>query len=216
MTALEEECERRKSFENFEDLIAALTKNSFRWQKVLLLQCILLQFLIGMNGYAQSYLMIGKMDRECVKYENGVKPAVNETDKCEIAVAGNKTAHCLKWNYTSEYYDKTMQSEWNLVCKSSAIIPTYQSMFLVGYLIGVPIWSVLADAVGRRAITLIIWPIFIADFVGMYFAPNIVVAMFFRALQGFVGGAFWKATFVLNLEVNTPDRRNFTLVVSSS
>ena len=107
-----------------------------------------------------------------------------------------------------------MFSDWDLVCSRAGLVATFQAVFWMGFAVGVPITGVLGDMYGRRMVLLGSYPLLLADFTAMYFAPNIWVAIVSRCIFGAIQGGFWKAIYVVQMEVTDPKHRNWIGLVS--
>lgn len=67
------------------------------------------------------------------------------------------TRPCDEWyfNKSSQAYQSSIQEDFSLVCDRAILLPTVQSLVMVGFSFGVLFWGVISDRFGRRPVLLI-------------------------------------------------------------
>lgn len=201
-----------RSFEEIIDIIRPFGL----WQILIVSETFIIQFLLSLPKYQQNYFLAGKMDYECVRFanissassvflsSNSSSAALDGDDEEEAfdnhcrTTADDGGIPCVEWRYSSPYYISTIVSEWNLVCDRAYLVPTYKSMYLVGYFFGVPVFGLLSDWFGRLTVIALTAPLQVVTFGVTAFSHTFWLAATMRALQGFVHAGTWKAIFVMS------------------
>lgn len=115
---------------------------------------------------------------------------------------------CTQWDFENSTFTNTITSEFQLVCQKEYIRVTYQSMLMIGVLVGSPINGILADRFGRKT-----------TFAGGCFLfttmaniscwlPNISSILAFRFLLGIVFTPMLKTGFIMAVEITDPKVRS--------
>ncbi|XP_074472029.1 solute carrier family 22 member 6 [Sebastes fasciatus] len=114
---------------------------------------------------------------------------------------GHPTGRCQGgWEYSTETFQSTIVTEWDLVCDSASLNTLGSSMYMFGLLVGAPVFGSLADKYGRRIIILISLAIQAVFGVAAAFAPNFYVYIALRFVVGTsISGVIMNA-FVLGTE----------------
>ncbi|XP_069017769.1 organic cation transporter protein isoform X2 [Embiotoca jacksoni] len=115
--------------------------------------------------------------------------------------AGHPTAHCQDgWEYSTEVFQNTIVTEWDLVCDNASMNNVASSIYMFGLLVGAGVFGSSADKYGRRIIILINLAIQAVFGVAAAFAPNFYVYTALRFLVGTsISGVIMNA-FVLGTE----------------
>ncbi|TDH00047.1 hypothetical protein EPR50_G00183370 [Perca flavescens] len=104
------------------------------------------------------------------------------------------------WEYSTETFQSTTVTEWDLVCDSANLNIMGSSTYMLGLLVGAVLFGSLADKYGRRIIILFNLAIQAVFGVGAAFAPNFYVYIALRFMVGTsVSGVIMNA-FVLGIE----------------
>jgi len=98
---------------------------------------------------------------------------------------------CSKYNYTSELFDETVVTQWDLVCENSFRSSLISSLSLCGLLIGALLFGYLGDVIGRRnALFLSSSGAFIFGMLTSIASVNLTAYTIYRLLAGaFVHGS---------------------------
>ncbi|XP_069561881.1 organic cation transporter protein isoform X2 [Brachyistius frenatus] len=115
--------------------------------------------------------------------------------------AGHPTVHCQGgWEYSTEVFQNTIVTEWDLVCDNASMNNVASSIYMFGLLVGAGVFGSSADKYGRRIIILINLAIQAVFGVAAAFAPNFYVYTALRFLVGTsISGVIMNA-FVLGTE----------------
>ncbi|XP_070706011.1 organic cation transporter protein [Pempheris klunzingeri] len=104
------------------------------------------------------------------------------------------------WEYSTETFQSTTVTEWDLVCDSASLNNMASSIYMFGLLVGAVVFGSLADKYGRRIIILISLAIQAVFGVAAAFAPNFYVYTALRFMVGTsISGVIMNA-FVLGTE----------------
>lgn len=66
---------------------------------------------------------------------------------------------CAKFRYRSDYFDSTLVSEFDLVCDRAYLATLFKSSRDLGWLVGVPLFGIVADTFGRRPVMMLSAPL---------------------------------------------------------
>ncbi|XP_065892909.1 putative transporter svop-1 [Dysidea avara] len=95
--------------------------------------------------------------------------------------------------YVLAFLSAVLKCQWNLNYAEQA---TITMVVFVGYLIGSPIWGIIADKFGRKKVILALLTVAFLSGLASAFSPNLYVLLLFRGGVGFaVGGAFVGAAY---------------------
>ncbi|XP_015270146.1 PREDICTED: solute carrier family 22 member 3 [Gekko japonicus] len=115
------------------------------------------------------------------------------------------------WLYEQPH--STIASEYNLVCDKDWLVDLTQSILNLGFLIGAFTLGYAADRYGR--ISTYLFSCFGAGLCGLIvaFAPNFIVFVIFRFLQGVFGKGTWMTSFVIVTEIVGSKQRRIVGIV---
>jgi hypothetical protein len=61
-----------------------------------------------------------------------------------LVKSNNGTYKCNEWVYSKEYYEKTLVTDWNLVCDNVSKKSTYSTLYFIGTF-GILLSGILSD-----------------------------------------------------------------------
>ncbi|KAG1668050.1 Solute carrier family 22 member 21 [Nymphon striatum] len=104
---------------------------------------------------------------------------------------------CGKWDYDHSVWKRTIIDSFNVVCDQSYLASISSSMYLVGMMIGLPIFGQISDKFGRKKAILIGMTLWTLVSLSIAFSNSIVMFTVLRLLLGAtdLGGA--TATYVM-------------------
>ncbi|XP_037304945.2 solute carrier family 22 member 13 isoform X2 [Pungitius pungitius] len=118
------------------------------------------------------------------------------------------------WEYSTETFQSTTVTEWDLVCDSASMNNMGSSVYMFGLLVGAVAYGSLADKYGRRIIILINLAVQAVFGVGAAFAPNFYVYIAVRFVVGTsISGVIMNA-FVLGTEWTGPKQRMLAGIIT--
>lgn len=128
-----------------------------------------------------------------MSYETAAASVAND-----VEILRPCSADIGRWHYASDHYGVTVQNEWNLVCEQSYLLPTTQTVIMIGAMAGTLIFGHLADRFGRR--TMVLWLAIPNLLVALATAasPSFVWFAALRFLQGGLGLGLYSTMFVLS------------------
>lgn len=121
----------------------------------------------------------------------------------------NSTSECLHgWDYDKPEGVSSLVTEMDLVCANNGLVEVSQSLYMVGLLLGAPIFGAMSDRLGRRKTILVCLFLLPVTAGATAFSPNIY---FFMVVKFFCGlcGAMLMTTSVLGVEWNAPSKSAF-------
>uniref|UniRef100_A0A8D0DCB6 Si:dkey-119m7.4 n=1 Tax=Sander lucioperca TaxID=283035 RepID=A0A8D0DCB6_SANLU len=114
---------------------------------------------------------------------------------------GHPAGRCQRgWEYSTETFQSTTVTEWDLVCDSANLNIMGSSIYMLGLLVGAVLFGSLADKYGRRIIILFNLAIQAVSGVGVAFAPNFYVYIALRFMVGTSVSGVTMSAFVLGIE----------------
>ncbi|KAM9840650.1 solute carrier family 22 member 6 [Aulostomus maculatus] len=132
------------------------------------------------------------------------------------AVGGGDPAESCRggWEYSTETFQSTVVSEWDLVCDSASLNVLGSSTYMFGLLVGSAVFGSLADKVGRRTTILMSLALQVVFGLGAAFAPDFYIYTALRFVVGAsVSGVIMNA-FVLGTEWTGPKQRMLAGIIT--
>lgn len=133
-----------------------------------------------------------------------------QSEECSFKVVTNETflesiPKCDSWTYDTEYFERTIVTEWNLVCDNALTIRSIISFMNFATLFSI-VLSVVQDRWGRKRAFVLNLSLFLLGNCSSLLAPNPYVFAFFK----FIGGisCMWNICFCWALEFVGPNKRS--------
>ncbi|KAM8831928.1 solute carrier family 22 member 13 isoform 2-T2 [Spinachia spinachia] len=149
-----------------------------------------------------------------VRHDGSCAVPLNHSGAAALA-DGHRTGTCQGgWEYSTETFQSTTVTEWDLVCDSASMNNMGSSVYMFGLLVGAVVYGSLADKYGRRIIILVNLAIQTVFGVGAAFAPNFYVYIALRFVVGTsISGVIMNA-FVLGTEWTGPKQRMLAGIIT--
>lgn len=134
---------------------------------------------------------------QCTRYD----PPLNEFSNRRTVVS------CSEWDYETDRLDRSIVSEWDLVCKREGLISFVLSLHMSGAVAAVPIAGQFSDRIGRRPVICLSVIAFLASGFGALFAKSFALFLLLRFMVAACTSSIQITTFVLLFEVSAPQHR---------
>ncbi|XP_056008131.1 organic cation transporter protein-like [Ostrea edulis] len=125
--------------------------------------------------------------------------------KCTIVVNGTEKK-CSEWVYDQSQFERTVTSDFNLVCDNLHIRSHVKISLLVGFLMASMV-SQLADVVGRRFMAIALSTAQIGIVFAIPFSSSIPMFAALRFFEGLCILAFYQVYFAIVIELVGPSER---------
>ncbi len=175
------------------------------------------QFRCSLPNYENDTYEIASQDhQELIDRYIPRDPHLKTYKSCTIRNSADLNATevpCNSWVYSKEYYERTIVTEWDLVCDNIKEKGIYKSVFFFGTM-SIIIIGFLGDRFGRKRITYIFRVLNVTAFILMALSVNLItekqlskVAM--AVLRFFIGCTInvYSISLVLALELVGPNYR---------
>ncbi|CAJ1079814.1 solute carrier family 22 member 4-like [Xyrichtys novacula] len=128
----------------------------------------------------------------------------------EVLLSTLKQESCTDgWEYSTEYYDSTVVTEFNLVCNDQWKQPLASLAYFLGGLIGCMVSGQISDRFGRKPVLFSAMAMLSVFSIAIAFAPSWPVFTFLFFMMGLGQMAGYIALFVLGSEVLVGSPRVF-------
>ncbi|KAJ8733083.1 hypothetical protein PYW08_001381 [Mythimna loreyi] len=142
------------------------------------------------------------------KREKGSKKRGIATDNATIT-AENSTCYnnCAEYKYFEDVFEKTLISEFGLICENSWKASFTQSMLMFGFLVGVSLFGWISDRFGRRIGLIISSSLNIIFMLAAPFSPSYWIFNILRFFIGMASGGTMIIGLVFIIEIVGPQHR---------
>ncbi|XP_059061335.1 uncharacterized protein LOC131854220 [Achroia grisella] len=126
----------------------------------------------------------------------------------------NSTTVCTNgWRYSTEHYQRTLVTEFSLVCDKDWLPRTANTLFWVGSIFGNLIFGWMSDRYGRRPTILLMIYLEVPLAIAASFPTSYWSYIAVRVVSGLFFPALYQLPFVLALELMPTPRRTYTGIV---
>ncbi|XP_055946439.1 organic cation transporter-like protein isoform X1 [Argiope bruennichi] len=163
----------------------------------------------GINLSVQEWKEVGLPpdDSKCSRYRF-VNISHSSLAQLENNRFSNETTVCNSWEFDDSFYTSTIVSQWNLVCDREWLVSVSKSTFIIGYIFSSSIFAYLADRFGRKPIAMLCNVLAIISGICTIFSTSFLMFAIARAFAGIGVTGTANITFILLLEIITPEHRS--------
>ncbi|KAH6934414.1 hypothetical protein HPB50_024174 [Hyalomma asiaticum] len=137
---------------------------------------------------------------QCTVYDPPLPPG-NRIDQERHAV------HCGSWEYATKFRNRSIVSEWDLVCGRRRLVQLSSAAYMAGAMLGVPIVGLLSDRAGRKPIITGCVSVLIVAAIVSSTTHSFFMFVLSRMVVSAMSSAAQVLSFILLYEVTAPDRR---------
>ncbi|XP_042865209.1 organic cation transporter protein-like [Penaeus japonicus] len=123
------------------------------------------------------------------------------------------TLPCETWDFDLSEYKSSVVTEWNLVCGRRPLYSSLQAVTQAGYLLGSFMMGYLCDKLGRRTVGVWSTVSILVVGVAMTTIPVFWVFLLLRLLFCIFIMGIYVPTFIISLEVSSPEFRSMASIV---
>ncbi|XP_068085602.1 organic cation transporter protein [Anabrus simplex] len=147
-------------------------------------------------------------------YENTTLSFINTTYTCtRPGDEPNSTVACDQWVYDNSTYENSLVTEFDLVCDEAWLVPTGQSMVMLGDLLGSVVFGILSDRYGRKPTFFVSLVLQLVFGLVLAFLHNVIAFMVVRVAIGMATAGVFTTAYVIGVELVGPDKRLFAGVL---
>ncbi|XP_060807290.1 organic cation transporter 1 [Amyelois transitella] len=133
-----------------------------------------------------------------------------------LSLRSNETTACRNgWSFNKEHYDRTLVTEFSLVCDKDWLPRTSNTLFWVGSIFGNLFFGWMSDRYGRRPTILLMIFLEVPLAIAAAFPGSYWTYVVLRVVAGLFFPALYQLPFVLALELMPPSKRTYTGIVVS-
>lgn len=129
-------------------------------------------------------------------------------------VRGKEPVLCTHgWKFSKDQYDRTLVTDFSLVCGKDWWPRTSNTLFWVGSIFGNLFFGWMSDRYGRRPTILLMIFLEVPLAIGVSFVRSYTAYTALRVLCGLFFPALYQLPFILALEIMPPKKRTYTGIV---
>lgn len=115
---------------------------------------------------------------------------------------------CSEWEYATQFRNRSIVSEWNLVCGRGRLLQLSSAAYMAGAMLGVPIAGLLSDRAGRKPVITGCVTALVFASVGCCVTRSFAMFVLTRMVVSATSSAAQVLSFILLYEVTNPEMRN--------
>lgn len=123
---------------------------------------------------------------------------------------------CSSWEFDTSFHERTVSSEWNIVCEDLWMLDMSQSLLMFGFMIGNFFFSHLSDWCGRRPAVIATSLLSLASGVATAFSGSFAFFNAFRFIASLGHGGVTNIAYTLAIECVAPGKRAMVSMVQET
>ncbi|GLG96485.1 Organic cation transporter protein [Gryllus bimaculatus] len=128
-------------------------------------------------------------------------------DYFETGIPASGKKKCESWVYDDTTYTSSIVTENNLVCDRKWLVPTGQSVFMLGDLLGSLVFGTLSDKYGRKITFILALTLQVVFGLMLAFLNDIISFLILRILIGMATAGVFNSSYVIGIELVGPKKR---------
>ncbi|KAG6449647.1 hypothetical protein O3G_MSEX006158 [Manduca sexta] len=142
------------------------------------------------------------------------KLQISRVKEAVLSVRNEHPTPCSNgWRFNTEHYNRTLVTEYSLVCDKEWLPRTSNTLFWVGSIFGNLFFGWMSDRYGRRITILLMIFVEVPLAIAASFATAYWSYIALRVAGGLFFPALYQLPFILALELMPPGRRNYAGIV---
>lgn len=123
---------------------------------------------------------------------------------------------CSSWDFDDSFHDRTVSSEWNVVCEDLWMLDMSQSILMFGFMVGNFVFSHMSDWCGRRPAIFTTTLLSLASGVATAFSSSFAFFNAFRFLASLGHGGLTNIAYAIAIECVAPGKRAMVSMVQET
>ncbi|XP_077508665.1 organic anion transporter 3-like [Amblyomma americanum] len=127
-----------------------------------------------------------------------------------------RVVSCTEWEYATKFRNRSIVSEWDMVCHQSRRLQLSSAMYVAGAMLGVPFAGLLSDRAGRKPVITGCVTALVFASVGCSVTRSFVVFVIARMVVSAMSSATQVLSFILLYEVTIPEMRSVYALLATA
>ncbi|XP_037515617.1 organic cation transporter protein [Rhipicephalus sanguineus] len=123
---------------------------------------------------------------------------------------------CSSWDFDDSFHERTVSSEWNVVCEDLWMLDMSQSILMFGFMVGNFVFSHMSDWCGRRPAIFTTTLLSLASGVATAFSSSFAFFNGFRFLASIGHGGLTNIAYAIAIECVAPGKRAMVSMVQET
>uniref|UniRef100_A0A131Z1T6 MFS transporter, OCT family, solute carrier family 22 (Organic cation transporter), member 4/5 n=1 Tax=Rhipicephalus appendiculatus TaxID=34631 RepID=A0A131Z1T6_RHIAP len=123
---------------------------------------------------------------------------------------------CSSWDFDYSFHERTVSSEWNVVCEDLWMLDMSQSILMFGFMVGNLVFSHMSDWCGRRPAIFTATLLSLASGVAAAFSSSFAFFNGFRFLASIGHGGLTNIAYAIAIECVAPGKRAMVSMVQEA
>ncbi|XP_077506827.1 solute carrier family 22 member 4-like isoform X4 [Amblyomma americanum] len=133
-----------------------------------------------------------------------------------LSSAHTTSVPCSSWEFDDSFHERTVSSEWNVVCDNLWMLDMSQSILMFGFMVGNFVFSHMSDWCGRRPAIIATTLLSLGSGVATAFSGSFPFFNAFRFLASMGHGGLTNIAYTLAIECVAPGKRAMVSMVQET